>query len=190
MVCPRCVATVKSEAEKLGLPVTSVGLGELNLSESIAMPQMEILRQNLYEHGFEVIFDRKSRLVEVIKTELISIIHHHKKIPPGQTISAYLAKFTGYEYSYLSSMFSMHEGITIEKYIILQKVEKIKEWLIYDELSINEMAYKLGYSSSQHLSAQFKRITGYSPSQFRNLEHQERLPIDQVNPSHKPSPKN
>ena len=150
MVCPRCIRAVQEEAERLGLEVLEVRLGELVL-ESAPDPRIyEKLRVNLVNEGFEIVSDHKSRLVNQIKTEIINVIHHGEEIPPHMVFSSYLAEKIGADYSSLSTLFSSVEGITIEKYIILQKIEKIKELIVYDELTFSEIAYRMGYSSSKY----------------------------------------
>jgi AraC family transcriptional regulator len=180
MVCPRCVRAVKEAAESLGLEVESVSLGELLLNAEPDPETFEKLRESLDREGFEIISDHKSQIVNRIKTEIISVIHHGEEIPPHMVFSTYLAHKIGADYSSLSTLFSSVEGITIEKYIILQKIEKIKELIVYDELTFSEIAYRLGYSSSQHLSTQFKKVTGLSPSHFKKIKSIKRTPLDHV----------
>jgi AraC family transcriptional regulator len=180
MVCPRCIRAVREEAERLGLEIESVTLGELVLGSAPDTDTFQELRQNLHKEGFEIISDHKSRIVNRIKTEIINVVHHGEEIPPHMVFSSYLADKIGADYSSLSTLFSSVEGITIEKYIILQKVEKIKELIVYDELTFSEIAYRMGYSSSQHLSTQFKKVTGLTPSHFKNIKSIRRTPIDRV----------
>ncbi len=180
MVCPRCIRAVRESAEGLGLDVESVSLGELILGAGPDTETFEKLRQTLDREGFEIISDHKSRTVNRIKTEIINVIHHGEEIPPHMVFSTYLARKIGADYSSLSTLFSSVEGITIEKYIILQKIEKIKEMIVYDELTFSEIAYRLGYSSSQHLSTQFKKVTGLSPSHFKKIKSIKRIPIDRL----------
>ena len=186
MVCPRCIQSVLKEATKARLNVREIKLGEIVLSESYTESQLNQFQSGIEKHGFKLITDRRARIAEAIKTEIINVIQYGKKVPGHQNFSTYLASLTGMDYSYLSSLFSSTEKITIEKYIILQKVEKTKEHLSYDELSLGEIAVQLGYSSTQHLSSQFKKITGLSPSQFKNLKEKNRRPIDQVGNDHPP----
>ena len=180
MVCPRCIRAVRQEAERLGLEVESVTLGELVLGSVPDPVTLQELKQNLDKEGFEIISDHKSRMVNRIKTEIIHVVHHGEEIPPHMVFSSYLADKLGADYSSLSTLFSSVEGITIEKYIILQKIEKIKELIVYDELTFSEIAYRMGYSSSQHLSTQFKKITGLTPSHFKKIKSIRRTPIDRV----------
>lgn len=180
MVCPRCIKVVKEEFEKIGLHIESIRLGMVVITGKISEQQSKQMKNQLLVNGFELIGDKKSRLIDKIKTEIINIIHHNKEIPLSLNFSEYLAKEVGSDYSYLSSLFSSVEGTTIEKYIILQKIEKVKELIVYDELSLSEIAYKMNYSSPQHLSNQFKKITGLSPSHFKNLKEISRKPLDVV----------
>jgi AraC family transcriptional regulator len=180
MVCPRCIRAVREEAEKLGLEVESIQLGELVLKSPLDPGTFQELQQNLDKEGFEIISDHKSRIVNRIKTEIINVIHYGEEIPQHMNFSTYLSEKIGSDYSSLSTLFSSIEGITIEKYIILQKVEKIKELIVYDELTFSEIAYLMGYSSSQHLSTQFKKVTGLTPSHFKKIKSIRRNPIDRI----------
>lgn len=180
MVCPRCIKVVREEFEKIGLLIESIKLGEVVVAGKISEQQSNQINKLLLENGFELISDKKSRLIDKIKTEIIDIIHHNKEIPLSLNFSEYLSNEIGTDYSYLSTLFSSVEGSTIEKYIILQKIEKVKELIVYDELSLSEIAYNLDYSSPQHLSNQFKKITGLSPSHFKNIKGINRKPIDNV----------
>ena len=181
MVCPRCISAVQQEIEKLELEVDSIKLGEVVLKTRPDDTKLQVLQGNLQAHGFEIISDHKSSIINQVKTEIIKVIHHGEEMPPEMNFSSYLAAKIGSEYSSLSNLFSSIEGITIEKYIIIQTVEKIKEYIVYNELTFSEIAYKLGYSSSQHLSSQFKKITGLSPSHFKKIQGEKRKPIDQIN---------
>ena len=180
MVCPRCISAVKEEVERMELQIESIKLGEVVLKSKPPDLQFQVLQKNLLELGFEIISDQKSNIINKIKTEIINVVHHGKEIPPYMNFSSFLAEKLGSDYSNLSSLFSSIEGMTIEKYIILQKIEKVKELITYNELTFKEIAYELGYSSSQHLSTQFKAITGLSPSHFRNLRRIKRKPINKV----------
>jgi AraC-like DNA-binding protein len=134
----------------------------------------------LKENGFELIDDKKSKLIDSIKTLIIEKIHHSGEGREVINYSDYISGKIGYDYSYLSNLFSSVEGTTIEKYIILQKIEKVKELLVYDELTLNEISYQLDYSSVQHLSSQFKKITGLTPSHFKKLKENKRKPLDSI----------
>ena len=180
MVCPRCIRAVQEEVKRAGLQIDSIKLGEVLLKSRPDDSQFLELQENLNKQGFEIISDQKSNIINRIKTEIINVIHHEAELPLHMNFSSYLSEKLGSDYSNLSSLFSAIEGITIEKYIILQKIEKIKELIVYNELTFSEIAYKLGYSSSQHLSTQFKKTTGLSPSHFKKIKGIRRKPIDHV----------
>jgi AraC family transcriptional regulator len=174
---------VKQELELQGLHPQRVSLGEVVIEENhLTDDQQHKLDAALLHHGFERIDDRKARLIEAIKNKIIQKIHHVDKVDTKLSWSAYLSEEMHYEYNYLSSLFSSVEGITLEQYIIRQKIERVKELLFYDELSLGQIADKLGYSSVSHLSSQFKKVTGFSPSEMkRNREiDQNRKPLDSV----------
>ena len=181
MVCPRCIQSVEEEAVKAGFKVKSVKLGILTLYEKPNKKIMKHFKKVIELKGFELISKKRERIVAAIKTEVINMVHYGEKIPGNQNLSTYLSSMLGKDYSYLSSLFSAYEKTTIEKYTILQKAEKTKELLSYDELSLREIADLLGYSNTQHLSAQFKKITGMSPSQYKKSTEKQRLPIDRLN---------
>jgi AraC-like DNA-binding protein len=179
MVCNRCIMVVKSELEKLGHDPLHVQLGEVELKEDIAANELTIFKNRLDELGFELIDDNKSRLIEKIKLLVIQLIHHGDG-PMHQNYSEYIASGLNKEYNYLSHLFSEVEGTTIEKYIINQKIERVKELLVYNELTLSEIADSLGYSSVAHLSGQFRKVTGLTPSYFRQLKENRRKPLDEV----------
>jgi AraC family transcriptional regulator len=183
MVCNRCIMVVKQELEKLDLHPERISLGEVTLKEAeLSKDQLDKLDAALLDKGFERIDDRKSRLIESIKNKVIQLIHH----PNGQTRklnwSAILSEELHLEYNYLSSLFSSVEGITLEQYIIHQKIERAKELLFYDELNLTQIADQLGYSSVAHLSSQFKKVTGLTPSELKKSREldQKRKPIDSI----------
>ncbi len=180
MVCKRCIKAVKDDFERLGLPVEAIELGMVTTLTIIDGNKKEELRQVLHDNGFELIDDKKSQIIDRIKTLVIEKIHYEKEISQSINSSEFISKEIGYDYSYLSNLFSSVEGITIEKYIINQKIEKAKELLVYNELTLNEISYQLGYSSVQHLSNQFKKVTGLTPSHFKKLKDQKRKPLDEV----------
>lgn len=181
MVCQRCIMTVKSEFEKLGLHPIHISLGEVSIQEQeISNNQLKELDNVLTSLGFERIDDKKAKLIEDIKSVVIKNIHHQNKLDLKVNWSDLLKDSLGLEYNYLSGLFSSVEGITIEQYIIRQKVEKVKELLIYDELSLSEISYQLGYSSVAHISNQFKKVTGLTPSEFKKNYPNARKPIDKV----------
>src|SRR5688572_32104137 len=186
MVCNRCIMVVKQELENQGLHPEKVTLGEVTISEDqLSEGQQKKLDDALIALGFERIDDRKARLIEAMKNKIIQVIHHSDRLELKLNWSTILSEELHYEYNYLSNLFSSVEGITLEQYIIRQKIEKVKELLFYDELSFTEIAYRLGYSSVAHLSAQFKKITGFTPSEMkksRNIE-QNRKPLDAISES-------
>ena len=180
MVCNRCIKAVQEELAGLGYTVRNIELGEVVLKETLAAEDLENIALGLSENGFELIDDRKSMIINRIKTLIIEYIHHDREKPEHMNLSEFLARELAHDYSYLSNLFSSVEGITIEKYVIHQKVEKVKELLVYDELSLNEISFQLGYSSVQHLSNQFKKTTGLTPSHFKKIKNKKRSPLDKV----------
>lgn len=179
MVCSRCKMAVKTELEKAGLHALTVELGEVETKEHITAETLKQLNTSLKRLGFEIIDDRKSRLIEKIKSSIVEIIHHgHENI--AVNFSEYLAQKLNYDYNYLSNLFSEVEGTTIEKYFIVQKIEKVKELLKYDELTLSEIADRLGYSSVAYLSNQFKKQTGLSPSFYKSSKQNSRRSIDEL----------
>lgn len=179
MVCSRCIKVVKDELAKISLPYESVQLGEVTLKEQPQPHKLEKFKTELLALGFELIDDSKTRLIERVKTLIISSVFENDK-PDSLNYSDYLSSKTGKPYTYLSSLFSSVENITIEKFIINQKIERAKELLVYGELTLSEISYLLGYSSSQHLSSQFKKVTGFTPSYFKDLKHKKRTFIDKI----------
>jgi AraC family transcriptional regulator len=168
MVCNRCVMVVRSIFEKNGYQPESITLGEVILpGESVPAQKLEKIDADLKEVGFERIDDRKVRLIERLKNLVIKKIHHADFLDRKFNWSTVLAGELHYDYNYLSTLFSSIEGTTLEHYIISQKIERVKELLFYDELSMAEIADRLGYSSVQHLSGQFRKVTGFTPTQFR-----------------------
>ena len=183
MVCNRCIMVVKQELERQGLHPEKMGLGEVLIKEdNLSYDQQDRLDSALINLGFERIDDRKARLIESIKNKIIQMIHHSEKVDLKVNWSTLLSDEMHYEYNYLSNLFSSVEGVTLEQYIIKQKIEKVKELLFYDELSLSEIADKLGYSSVAHLSGQFKKITGFTPSEMKKSRDidQNRKPLDSV----------
>ncbi|WP_432264701.1 helix-turn-helix domain-containing protein [Autumnicola patrickiae] len=179
MVCNRCVMVVQSQLENLGLPPVSVELGEVEIQDDLNEDGKEALNKVLNEVGFELINDKKSRWIEQIKKAVIELIYL-KEEQLKTNLSTYIAEKLNHDYSYLSNLFSEVQGITIEQYYIAQKIEKVKELLVYDELSLSEIANKLNYSSVSHLSKQFKKVTGLTPSYFRKVKEKKRKPIDEL----------
>lgn len=168
MVCNRCVMVVKDLFEKHGMTPLSVTMGEVVVpDESVTPARMEGLDTDLASVGFGRIDDRKARLIEKLKNVIIRKIHHTDYADRKYNWSAVLSDELKYDYNYLSGLFSSVEGVTLEHYIIRQKIERVKELLFYDELSLNEIADRLGYSSAQHLSSQFRKVTGSTPSAYK-----------------------
>jgi AraC family transcriptional regulator len=180
MVCHRCKMVVKTELEKLNLHPVNVALGEVVIEEkSLQEEQQKQLSVALNNMGFELIDDRRSKLIEGIKTFIIENIHY-KDEQPKKNYSELLSQHLHHDYSHLSNLFSQVEGITIEQYIINQKIEKVKELLLYDELSLSQIALQLDYSSTAHLSTQFKKLTGLTPTRFKQMGQQSRRSLDDV----------
>lgn len=169
MVSLRCKMLVKDELKKLGLDYVSVDLGMVEIYGGITDEQRESLSNNLKRSGLELLDDKKNILVERIKSVIVEMIHYAEEIP-DENDSDYISEKLGYDYTYLSNTFSEVKGITIQQYIILHKIEKVKELLLYDELTLTEIAYKLHYSSVAHLSNQFKKITGLTPTYFKEVK--------------------
>lgn len=179
MVCNRCMMVVQQVFESLGFPPVRISLGNVETASSIAEDELEKLRKTLVGYGFELIDDIKSRIIEKIKNIVVQSIHHTNedlKVNDSEYIESHLNR----DYAYLSSLFSEVEGTTIEKYIILQKIERVKELLVYDELTLSEIAYKMGYSNVAYLSNQFKKVTGLTPSHFKQVKENKRKPLDEV----------
>jgi AraC family transcriptional regulator len=179
MVCNRCIKVVREIAEQQGLRPEQLRLGELVVQEELSETQKQQLAGRLEEEGFELLDDRKAALVEKIKNLIIQEVHHSEE-RRQENFSHLIADELHMDYSHLSNLFSSLEGITIEKYTILQRIEKVKELLVYGELTLSEIAWKLGYSSVHHLSAQFKKVTGLTPSHFKKIGEDRRKPLDGV----------
>lgn len=183
MVCQRCIKVVREGLQQLGVPVAEVQLGLVRTQQELPTEKLAEVREQLAHNGFELIDDKRTRLIEQTKTLIIESIHHNQAKPEHLNYSDYLAQNTQSEYGYLSQLFSSVEGITIERYVILQKIERVKELLFYGEKTLSEISYALGYSSVQHLSGQFKKVTGLTPSQFKEMRQQKRNFIDHINVS-------
>lgn len=180
MVCNRCIAAVDQLLHNLSLPVGSIALGEVNLLvDKLTENQIATVAAELGKLGFELADDRRSRTIEKIKNVVIKLIHHTDG-PRNQNYSDLIVKEMHSDYSHLSKLFSEAEGITIERYVISQKIEKIKEYLVYDEYTLTEIADRMGYSSVAHLSAQFKKATGLPPTHFKNIGIHQRKALDKV----------
>ncbi|MBC3784515.1 AraC family transcriptional regulator [Spirosoma utsteinense] len=181
MVCDRCKRAVRDDLGAMGLTMHRVELGEVEVDGLPPGVTLDDVRRVLVAGGFELIDDRKHALVEHMKALLINEVNHLKGDRlPTENYSAFLERKLGYEYSYLSGLFSGIEGQTVEKYTIALKIEKVKEWLRYDELTLTEMAWRLSYSSVQHLSNQFRQVTGQTPGQFKKLALNARRPLDSI----------
>ncbi len=179
MVCNRCIMIVKQVLDKLNIPYTNVQLGEVDLPMVPLPIQLESFNVQLHELGFALIDDRKTRIIEKIKNIITKMVHQSSELPK-QNISDYFSEQLHYDYNYLSSTFSEIEHITIEKYFINQKIKRVKELLVYDELNLNEIAEQMGYSSAAHLSNQFKKITGLTPGHFKKVKESKRKPLDEL----------
>lgn len=178
MVCDRCIMVVKDVFDRNGISVLGVVLGEVTLANSISDKQKENLEKQLKNLGFEIIETRKSQISEKVKNEITSLVFNPNGIRLSENLSDYLSAKIGLEYSYLASVFSEEENMSVERYFILQKVERIKELISYNELLLKEIAEKMQYSSVAHLSSQFKKITGISPSEFK--QNQKRVSINKL----------
>lgn len=179
MVSNRCKLAVKDELKKLGLHYIIIELGEVEIMEDLSVEARERLKTALISVGFELMDDKRSVLIERIKNSVIEMIYHSNELMKLK-FSHYLSNQLNHNYTYLANLFSEVQGITIEQFIISHKIEKIKELIIYGELSISEIAWKMNYSSVAHLSNQFKKVTGFSPSHFKQLKEKRRLPIDEI----------
>lgn len=170
---------VKAELQKLSLKYSTVDLGEVEVLSPISNTQREQLRAALLVSGLELMEDKKAILIERIKGVIIEMIHYSDEMPLINN-SDYISEKLGHDYTYLSNIFSETTGITIEHYIINHKIEKVKELLLYNELNLTEISYKLNYSSVSHLSNQFKKVTGLTPTFFKNMKHKRRIPLNDV----------
>ena len=180
MVCDRCIMVVRQQLDELGLKYKNVQLGDIELADEALQQQLQMLRDKLGAIGFEVLDDKRAALVEKIKSIIIDLIHGNEDVELNTKLSVLLEAKLQMDYHYLTTLFSSIESVTIEKYVILQRIERAKELLVYDQLNLSEIAYKLGYSSVQHLSKQFKDITGSTPSQFKQLKENKRKSLDKV----------
>lgn len=179
MVSTRCKMEVKEQLKKLGLHYIVVDLGEIEIMETLSMPQREQLKKALLDSGLELMDDKKAMLIEKIKNVIIEMVHHSDEVLKIN-FSNYLHEKLNHDYTYLSNLFSEVQGTTIEHYIISHKIERIKELIIYGELNVTEIAWKMGYSSVAHLSSQFKKVTGLSPSHFKQMKNKKRSPIEEI----------
>ena len=173
MVSLRCKMMVKEELKKLGLHYVIVDLGMVEILEELTKAQHNLLKQNLFKSGLELLDDKKSILIDKIKNVIIEMVHYTDELPKTN-YSDYISEKLGYDYTYLSNIFSEVKGITIQQYIIIHKIERVKELILYDELNLSEISYKMNYSSVAHLSNQFKKVTGLSPSFFKQLKQKRK----------------
>ncbi|HRB71850.1 AraC family transcriptional regulator [Flavobacterium sp.] len=179
MVSIRCKMVVKDELNKLGINYGAIDLGEVEIKEILSDEQHNRLKEALFLSGLELMDDKKAILIEKIKNVIIEMVHYEDEFPKIKN-SDYISEKLNYDYTYLANLFSEATGTTIEHYIILHKIEKVKELLLYDELSLTEISYKLNYSSVAHLSNQFKKITGLTPSFFKNLKKKNRKGLENM----------
>ncbi len=179
MVCNRCVMVVSTIFKEAGIDNANVQLGKVTVENPIDNEILKQIDSRLKEVGFEIIHDSKSRIIENIKTTAIEYVYQNKQ-DIKHNFSDFLVDKLHLDYPYMSTLFSSVEGTTIEKYLINLKIERVKELLVYDEKTISEIAWELGYSSVAHLSGQFKRITGFSPSYFKQIKEQKRKSINDV----------
>jgi AraC-like DNA-binding protein len=181
MVSNRCKLAVKEELKKLGLHFIVVDLGEVEIMESLSISQLEQLKSALLKSGLELMDDKRSVLIEKVKNVITEMIHHSDDLPKVN-YSDYISEKLDYDYTYLSNLFYEVKGITIQQFIIINKIERAKELLLYDELSLTEISYKLHYSSVAHLSNQFKKVTGLTPSHYKGMKDKRRTPIEDIAP--------
>lgn len=179
MVSNRCKLAVKEELKKLGLHFIVVDLGEVEIMETLSADQREQIKLALLNSGLELMDDRKAVLIEKIKNAIVEMVHHNDELIK-MNFSDYLSEKLKHDYTYLANLFSEVQGTTIEQFIISHKIERIKELIIYGELNITEIASKMNYSSVAHLSNQFKKMTGLSPSHFKQMKDKRRSPIEEI----------
>ena len=179
MVCPRCETAVRTALETMGIPIVTMQLGEVEIATDLEENQRQLLSNNLNALGFELLIDKESKTIEKIKNLIIDLVHY-KNEPLKVTLSNYLADELRQDYSVLSKLFSEKEATTIEHYFIAQKIERAKEVLIYNEMTLSEIAMHLNYNDVAHLSNQFKKTTGFNPTQFKLLKDKKRNEIDDL----------
>ena len=179
MVCIRCKMVVKDELDKLGLRYNTVELGEADIIEAISPGQLELFRSALLRSGLELMDDKKSVLIQQIKNVIVELIHYSEE-PLVEKFSEYLSQKLNHDYTYLANLFSEVQGTTIEKFLISHRIERVKELLIYNELNLTEISYLMHYSSVAHLSSQFKKVTGLTPSYFKKLGDKRRSMLEDL----------
>jgi len=170
---------VKEELKKLGLHFIVVDLGEIDIMETLTLEQHDELKAGLLNSGLELMDDKRAVLIEKIKNVITEMIHYSDEVPK-MNYSDFISEKLDYDYTYLSNLFSEIKGITIQQFIIVNKIERAKELLLYDELNLTEISYKLNYSSVAHLSNQFKKVTGLSPTHFKQLKDKRRIPLEEI----------
>ena len=180
MVCGRCIKVVTGVLHQLAIPYISVELGRVHMKGTFSAEQAIRFKERLLEEGFDIVEDQKLMTVEKIKNLIIHLVYDKDLEEWNENLSVYLSEQLHKDYSTLSQLFSTIENTTIEQYFILQKIERVKEMLVYDNLSLSEIAWKIGYSSVAHLSAQFKRITGFTPTAFKELKEHKKQFIDRI----------
>ncbi len=179
MVSLRCKMMVKEELAKIGIKAVSIELGLVEILEDITQEQHEMLKANLLKSGLELLDDKRAILIEKIKNVITEMIHYTEEIPKVN-YSVFLSDKLNLDYTYLSNIFSEVKGITIQQFIIVNKIERVKELLLYNEMNLTEIAYKLHYSSVAHLSNQFKKVTGLSPSYYKQLKSKRKSNLENV----------
>lgn len=180
MVCARCIKSVEDIFRKAGADVEEVRLGRVVTGKPASPQKLQQIRAALEAEGFAIIDDLRARLAEQVKKLIIELVHYKDLDEMKENLSDYLGRQLHKDYTYLSNLFSSVADTTIEQYFILQKTEKVKEWLVYNEMTLSEMAFRLGYSSVAHLSGQFKKVTGFTPSQFKKLKEHNRQKLDTI----------
>lgn len=179
MICLRCKIVVRDVLSQIGLNPVTIELGEIEIAESISVSQRHEIDMALKKSGLELIDDKKSILIQKIKSIIIEVVHYSEK-PLISNLSSYLSQKLDYDYTYLSNLFSEMQGATIEKFFISHKIERVKELLVYDELTLKEIAHRMRYSSLSHLSAQFKKVTGLTVSHFKKLQGKRRSMLEDL----------
>ena len=179
MVSQRCKMAVKEELHKFGICYANIELGEVEVFDNITQEQREALKISLYNCGLELMDDKRTILIEKVKNLITEMIHHHDELPKIN-YSDFISERIHHNYAYLSNIFLQVKGVTIQQFIITHKVERIKELISYGELNMTEIAWKMNYSSVAHLSNQFKKITGFSPSHFKQSQDTQRSPIEEI----------
>lgn len=179
MVSNRCKLAVKEQLNKLGLHFIVVDLGEVEIMEDLTHEQYQLLQAGLFSSGLELMDDKRAVLIEKIKNVITEMVHYSEELPKVN-YSDYISEKLNYDYTYLSNLFSEVKGITIQQFIIIHKIERVKELLFYDELNLTEISFKMHYSSVAHLSNQFKKVTGLTPSAYKQLKDKRRSPIEEI----------